>query len=211
MSQIEEYRSLRTEILEVSGRQLTILTVTFTATAALIGIGIQSQQPFVVLASLIALTFAGIEMVSHAYSIMRIASYIRSRIESEIPELNWETSMHDLRKLILEGKVPQMERFIWPSYENLVIVVGFSGIIVAFILAISSEVPITQNATGSQIPHAEPSIFVLASIALVTVIWILFSFWLKKMMNMAVSGEVGAVMHSAWEQLSSNQTNAPEE
>jgi hypothetical protein len=182
-----EYQTLRTELLEVSGRQLTVLAFAFSVTAALVGWGLSSNNnnSIVVLTSLIPLSFAGLQLVSHAYSIMRIATYIYYFIEPKSEHLNWESYMREFRSRISQREYPLLARFSWPAYENLLIVVGWICIGIAFILAFGGN-------AGSY------EIYVTSGAA---VLWLIFSIWLWHQMKMAVSGEMDRELEGIWASL----------
>lgn len=208
MSHLSEYESLRAEIIDVSGRQLTTLTVAFTVAGALIGFGFQAREPFVVLSSIIVLTFAGIQLVNHEYSIMRIACYIRRYIESKDPELNWETYMRHFRKKASSRKTPLGLRLSWPSYQFLVIFVGVISIFVALVLALSPANSVDLTSESNEAVLNSINKYAFQVIAIVSLLWILFSWWLARMMRRAANGELGDILDKEFQLPESQATNA---
>lgn len=191
MSNDAEYQSLRNELLAISSRQFSMLTFAFTATAALIGLGVNSEnnKSLIVLTSLIILGFAGVQLVSHAYSTMRIATFIYYFIEPGNEDLNWETYMREYRNEIRQHKYNILSKFSWPSYEMLLIVVGWICVIIAGLLSFQ------QNA----------QFYKIAVILIVGFLWLLFSIWLRLRMNAAASGELDKELQSAWKAVASKR------
>lgn len=182
----QEYQSLRAEILAVSGWQLTLLTFSFSVSAALLGWGMTrgENRSLIVLTPLIVLYFAGSQLVSHAYSIMRLASYIRCVIEPTRGDLSWESSMYAVREE-LENKpqeYPLLVGFSWPAYEYLLMVVGWLCIGLAAVLAVEDDVQVSIGIV----------------IGMAAVIWLWFSWWLHRRMGAATQGDLDDELEKLW-------------
>jgi hypothetical protein len=83
MSRDTEYQTLRTEILDKSGRQFNMVSFALTVTVALIGYGLTNANALIFLVPLLMLALILIHLVRNIYAILRITSYIRLFIEPE--------------------------------------------------------------------------------------------------------------------------------
>jgi hypothetical protein len=103
---LEEYRTLRAEIASNSHLTATVFTWAITATGALIGVGVAQAKWAVFLVPFAILLPSLWFITSQLESTVRIAEYIRTRIEPHVPGMGWETSLHALRanKLLPERK-----------------------------------------------------------------------------------------------------------
>jgi hypothetical protein len=138
------------------------------------GVNSKNNNSIVILTSLIPLSFVGLQLVSHAYSIMRIATYIFYFIDPQNKYLNWESYMREFRSKVSQREYPLLAKFSLPAYENILIVVGWICIGIASILAFGT------NARSYEI------YVVLGT----TVLWMIFSIWLWRRMKIAVTGEM---------------------
>jgi len=97
MSRDTEYQTLRTEILDKSGRQFNMVSFALTVTVALIGYGLTNGNALIFLVPLLMLALILIHLVRNIYALLRITSYIRLFIEPEEKDLKWETYMLQFR------------------------------------------------------------------------------------------------------------------
>jgi hypothetical protein len=150
---MEEYKSLRIEILQLLNRELRLIIFSFTATAAILGVSFTQAGSFqegslLFLVPLVILTLLLLQLNDIAHSVVRIASYIRIFLESNGPALNWETRMDKLRGAMrrdpysLSGELGTLSRIIAGLlthiplfgtlfYEISTIVLGFISILLA--------------------------------------------------------------------------------
>lgn len=186
MSEISEYNSLRTELLQVNERQLQTTTFALTVTVAIIGLGIRDQdyRSFIMLVPLIILFFAEIQMVSQAYSTMRIATYIHTFIERDNENLNWETHMRIYRQKVKSSRL--LSRLSWPSYQLVLVSTGWICVILSILFALSSS---------QEDVKLIPNVILSLSAAL---LWLVSSIWFLRRMNLAVSGVVEKEFDRLW-------------
>jgi hypothetical protein len=90
-SLLEEYRQLKSEIGEWSRVRNQFIGMSLTATAALVGLGLQWKNPFVFLSTLLVQLPTMAICRAESGSIVTISGYIQVMIEAKVPELNWET------------------------------------------------------------------------------------------------------------------------
>lgn len=188
MSQDTEYASLREEILQLSARQFNTTTFAITATVLLIGYGIESDnnKSLILIVPLIILAFAGFQMVSQAYATMRIATYIYCFIEPRNENYNWETYMRAYRAEVTHD--PIFSRLSWPSYQTLLVAVGWFCVILSIVFA-------SQTA----------EILILPIIA--SLLWLWFTIWFIPKMKKAVSGDIDTQLTKVWEKIAANVKN----
>lgn len=109
---MEEYKSLRTEILQLLEREVRLVIFSFTATAAILGFAFTQQRPLregaplLFLIPLLVLTLVLLQLNDTARSLVRIAVYIRIFLELNDPALNWETKMNELRGKVQDDPFP---------------------------------------------------------------------------------------------------------
>lgn len=181
----EEYSSLRDELDRLSTRRFTTATFAVTATAALLGFAFQSSehQSLIMLTPLLILGFAGVQLVSQAFSTLRIVTYIRRFIEPQTDSLNWETSMHKYRVKVPE--YAKLRSLSWPSYQGMVLALGWVCVILAGTFA-----------------GGDTLSFVLTIVS--GLLWLLFSVWLVIRMNQLSSGAVETALDDLWERIAEN-------
>ncbi len=103
---IEEYKTLRAEILLLLNRELTLVSFTFTATAAILGFAFSQGISLLFLVPLLMLRLVLFQLNDSARSVARISAYIRIFLEPNDPGLNWETRMDDLRDALQSQPLP---------------------------------------------------------------------------------------------------------
>jgi hypothetical protein len=112
-SLLEEYRQLKSEIGEWSRVRNQFIGMSLTATAALVGLGLQWKNPFVFLATLLVQLPTMAICMAERGSIVTVAGYIQVMIETKAPELNWETMIS-----------VRLSRTKWNWIRTLVVGVG---------------------------------------------------------------------------------------
>jgi hypothetical protein len=95
---LEEYKTLREEILYRGRRKINIVIYTVLATGALLGYAIQNPSPYVFLIPLAILIPFSYNIKGLANGNLKIATYISVVIESKSDRLNWETFNKKYRK-----------------------------------------------------------------------------------------------------------------
>ena len=117
---IEEYNSLRSEVLKQQEVRYVVLGFTVTAVGVLLAQAIKQDIVLAKGPNIMALSMMGYAFViiisaalvasHHTQNIDRLAGYIREFIEPEIPEIKWETRWHfyreSHRKLVKQGRLP---------------------------------------------------------------------------------------------------------
>lgn len=88
---IEEYKQLKSEIMDWSKIRNQFISITLTASAALFSYGFLTQKPYVFLAPLLIQIPCVFICLAERSSILTISGYIQRVIEPQIPTLNWET------------------------------------------------------------------------------------------------------------------------
>ena len=139
MSKDIEYQSLRNEILDNSNRQLNIVNLALGATVVLIGYGVDKSSSLTILAPLLLLALAQLQLVRSVYTILRIASYIRLFIESDDDNYNWETRIRHFRQRVPYQKHSIHVRHTLPSYGMGLFLTGVSCIILSITYAKNLE------------------------------------------------------------------------
>lgn len=169
-SRLAEYNELRAELLQLSQSRLSVTTFAITATVALLGFGVQSDkhQSLIMLAPLMVLVLAAIQMITQAFSTMRVATYIRLQIESADEQLNWETYMRQYRAEVRAQ--PDLRRLSWPSYEVVLVAAGLICAALSIVFAESAWLTVLSAAMA--------------------VLWLLFSVWFVLTMGRATSGDL---------------------
>lgn len=127
---LAEYQVLQAEITTNSELTAHVFTITTTATAALIGYGIQSRSWLVFIAPFAVLLPSLWFITSQLQSTVRIASYIRTFIEPVLPGLAWET-----RLLRLRDRRPALESKYTLSLTGIYGALGFASLGLAWAFA----------------------------------------------------------------------------
>lgn len=99
---LEEYKTLRQEILEMDKRKNNLVVYTVVATATIFGLAVEYPSSFIFLLPIIIIVSFGYQVLGLQRSILHNATYIAVVIEKKTPELNWETYVKNTR--ILESK-----------------------------------------------------------------------------------------------------------
>lgn len=99
---IEEYKTLRQEILEIDKRKNNLIVYTIIATATIFGFAIEFPSAYIFLLPLIMVIPLSYKVQSLEDSILHIGTYISVVIEQHT-NLQWETYLKKLRKA-KEGK-----------------------------------------------------------------------------------------------------------
>jgi len=88
---IEEYKTLRTEIMELHKRKNSYVIYTLISTATILGIAIEYLSPYIFLLPLIIIIPLSHKTLALDGSILGVGTYISVVIESESKYLQWET------------------------------------------------------------------------------------------------------------------------
>lgn len=177
MPQDTEYQTLRKEILDNAGRQFNMVSFALTVTAALIGYGLTSKNALVFLVPLLMIALTTIHLVRNIYSILRIASYIRSFIEPKEDNFKWETYMRQFRAEERKRKHPIHVRHTLPSYELVLVLTGWICVVLAFL-------------------HAES--YQLIAVSIVAVLWLLFWVVVHRWISYETSGQLERDFDTIW-------------
>jgi len=120
---VEEYRTLREEILVHEKSIWQVHSFLLTAAGAIFGYGLTVNNPFVLLVPLVIL-IPGIYMILSRWShIYRIAAYIRLLLEPEVDGLNWETHWARVRELDIKVK----RGLLWRYNQPICLLLIFHG------------------------------------------------------------------------------------
>lgn len=95
---VAEYQALRDEILQLEALQARLTTFTAIAFGAVVSVGLQLENPLIVLVYPMLALLLGVSWMSNAHGIQRCANYIR-RLERRLqaPYFGWETFVLDER------------------------------------------------------------------------------------------------------------------
>ena len=99
---LEEYKSLRAEILEHQKRRDSTVSLALTVSAALLAAAVQFENPYIPLFALLLLHAARIQIVHTDNGIQRISAYIRVVFEGE-KNRRWETGSYEIRLASAKG------------------------------------------------------------------------------------------------------------
>lgn len=88
---IEEYKQLKSEIMNWSKIRSQFITIALTASAALFSYGFSTNNAYIFLAPLLIQIPCLFICLAERSSILTISGYIQHVIERQIPTLNWET------------------------------------------------------------------------------------------------------------------------
>jgi len=180
-----EYSTLRTELIALSGRQISILALTMTATGVIVGIGLDSNsnQSIVVLSPLMLLCFAGLQIISQAFATIRISSYISLFLEKETTHMRWETAMYHYRDSNgIKAKRNLSAGLGWRSFQIIIPGVGFFCLALSFILIDKSK---------DLWPQVWPPL-------VITLLWSAFSLFYVSRLERVASGEVDKWHRDHW-------------
>jgi thiosulfate reductase cytochrome b subunit len=178
-----EYEKIRQEILDTFNREFNIVSLSFTATVAIIGYGLLIQSPnltyffFLFLLTLIILSFALIQLIQGHYSVLTLATYIRAIIEQENNEMNFETIMFQIRKEDSDKKWNYFQAFSVRIIFALIVITGIISLLLGFYFS-------TQSNLGLELFNKEffsPLRLSQMIVIIVTVAWFFFlkSCWQK--------------------------------
>lgn len=140
---IEEYKSLRTEILQKLNQELRFVSFSFAATTVILSFAFTQESSLLFLVPLLVLTLVLFQLNDSAHSLVRITVYIRVFLESNDPDLNWETTIYELRDKLRRQPFPadaeprifrrivRSPLFGTLSHEVAAIALGFISILLA--------------------------------------------------------------------------------
>jgi len=88
---MEEYKTLREEILEMDKRKNNLIVYAVVATATIFGFSVEYPSPFIVLLPLLIVIPLGYQVLELQRCILFVGTYISVEIESKVDGLQWET------------------------------------------------------------------------------------------------------------------------
>ncbi|MEZ4862106.1 MAG: hypothetical protein R3C14_12390 [Caldilineaceae bacterium] len=185
MSPDQEFDSLRDELLQLTNRQLNLVTFTLTVSVILIGFAINNSDGVIVLAPLILLAFLLNQQVATRRGIQRISTYISCCLEAQSNYMGWETRVNQLRKKSLGNPVFRDFGSTQPAFALLPIVTGIVCIIVSYAILMNSSIYFL--------------LWILPSIALV--FWIGYSISIFLRLRLAESDNPRNEYVKAWEDI----------
>ena len=103
-NRIEEYRTLRKEILEIYNRKNRLINYAVLATATIFGYAMLHPSPHIFLLPLIIIIPLSYNTLALERGIVGIATYISDEIESKLEGLQWETSRKEKRGQQIVGR-----------------------------------------------------------------------------------------------------------
>ncbi len=209
---LNEYNTLRQELLDLSSRQLNTLSLAITVTLGLIGFSIQlvssSDHPqflysgLLSLSPLIILYFAGLQIQTQSYTTMRIASFIAINIEEKwLPHYRgWETCMGVYRR---KGKLEIGKGYgssiSWKSYQFVVPLIGYICIVISLVFLILA---LNQQA------GPEPGFIILVIVLfLFVVLWSIFTKSYFRMLANVLKGEVFDQYSDFWKNIEKDEAD----
>jgi len=95
---IEEYKTLRQEIMELYKRKNSYVIYTIIATATIFGFAIEYPSPYIFLLPVIVIIPLSYKSLGLDGSILSVATYISVVIESKLKGLKWETYQQKRRE-----------------------------------------------------------------------------------------------------------------
>ncbi|PKQ15800.1 MAG: hypothetical protein CVT67_08075 [Actinobacteria bacterium HGW-Actinobacteria-7] len=139
---LAEYNSLRGEILQINQQIKHLFQITMTAVLAILAWGISAKDWIILLTPAPIMLVSVLMMLSEMESMFRIATYIMVFIESEHPELNWETRIQHAG-----GERGRAEK-----YNNVAIMVSYlASAVVSLYMSYSiatNSSPVKDDASG---------------------------------------------------------------
>ena len=121
--QIEEYKTLREEILQNQRALVQFLTIFISMSTAVFGYALSNESSYGMLAPLILLIPGVYLVVGQWEQMYRIGAYIRLVIEPELPGLSWESSWAELRSFGLKST----RNPFWRFNKTAAVLVVFHG------------------------------------------------------------------------------------
>lgn len=169
---IEEYKTLRQEIMEMDKRKNNLIVYTVIATATIFGFSIQYPSPFIFLLPIIIIIPLGYQVLGFQRSILYNGTYISVVIESQIKELQWETHLKKRRKELEQNKKTLRQLSNYLLFDLLGVLCVVSSI--TYALLIDNNInPFISN------PISESGQLLL-TIVVLAVLWFISMFFLVK-------------------------------
>lgn len=139
-----EYEMLQAEINSNSQVTANVFAITVTGVAALIGYGIEARNWLVLLAPFALLLPSLWFIASQIESTVRIATYVRTFIEPQVPGLRWETRLNTLR-----AGVTRPDNRYTLSITGVYGLLGFACIGLAWVMVGRSTVELVSMAVAT--------------------------------------------------------------
>ena len=93
---LNEYNTLRQELLDLSKEQNSLFTFVFTTVSAIIAFSLQQNNAYIALIPFVFLIPARCRHIFYHEMQLRVATYISIFLESKIEGLNWETRIKSI-------------------------------------------------------------------------------------------------------------------
>jgi hypothetical protein len=112
---IEEYKTLRAEILQHSDAVEKNIVACLTATGIALTFGLKESSPPILLLACVIPIFFWLQHRTHRVGIAKIAAYISVFLESRESQLLWETRLRDQRLKVPGSRIPSgLRTFFYP-------------------------------------------------------------------------------------------------
>jgi hypothetical protein len=112
---LEEYRTLRTEILQHSDIVEKNIVACVTVTGVALTFGLKESKPSILLLACVLPIYFWLQHRSHRVSVAKLAAYISVFLEGEHSGLHWETRLRDKRLRMPLSRTPYVLRsFLYP-------------------------------------------------------------------------------------------------
>jgi hypothetical protein len=119
---IEEYKTLRTEILNKFEAMEKNLIACITANGVAIAYGVKESEPLVLILAILIPIYFWIQHVFYRNSIAKIASYIAIFLEGKKTNLMWENRVKEIDLKTKGHRIPYIMRILLLPYPILLIV-----------------------------------------------------------------------------------------
>lgn len=96
MIEMEEYKSLRTEIITYINAKQNLIYLSVLVILALLGLQITTKQFLFSLCTIVTICIFYIQDLNYKIGIAECGAYIRAKFEDKSNELNWETTLSKL-------------------------------------------------------------------------------------------------------------------
>ena len=129
---IEEYRTLRTELLRNFDATERNLIACITANGVALAYGLSESEPLIFLIAALVPIYFWIQHANHRQSVAKIAAYIAVFHEREASGLQWEGRTQRANALVRRPRTPYLvRRFLHPYATLLVVTILLGGSVVA--------------------------------------------------------------------------------
>jgi hypothetical protein len=116
---LEEYKTLRTEILQHSDIAEKNIIACITVTGVALTFGLKESKPSILLLSCVLPIYFWLQHRSHRVSVAKLAAYISVFLENDESGLFWETRVRDGRLRLPVSRTPYRLRSFFHPYPIL--------------------------------------------------------------------------------------------